>query len=66
MKRIILTIALVVLGMSLIGCRPYHRYHRRGPHAVIITRPGPRPAPPRHWPRPRAPRPGPRRGHPRH
>lgn len=63
MKRLISIIALVILTMSLAGCGfEYHRHHRHGP--VVISRPVPRPIPPRHGPHGRPPRPEPRRGHP--
>ncbi|MHC4679613.1 MAG: LptM family lipoprotein [Planctomycetota bacterium] len=52
MKRLISTIALVILTISLAGCVVVeeHYSHRHGPHAVIVTRPRPLPIPP-HPPR---------------
>jgi hypothetical protein len=67
MKRLIATILLAILAISLTGCtivRHRHRGHGHGPHAVVITRPRHLPVP---SPQPRHP--GghhmPRRGHPR-
>ncbi|UCC97940.1 MAG: hypothetical protein JSW66_19095 [Phycisphaerales bacterium] len=48
MKRLISIIVQVILSMTLAGCVVVeeHVHHRRGPHAVIVTRPRPLPIPP--------------------
>jgi hypothetical protein len=45
MKRLISIIVLAILTMSLVGCVVVdeHYHHRRGPDAVIVTRPWPGP-----------------------
>lgn len=61
MKRLIATIILAIIVMTIAGCdftyEHYSHGHHHGPGPIVVTR-GPVYGPPPHWRGPRGPYPG--------